>query len=67
MPGGIVVFTENELGVHRELAGGNTGIYGGAANATVSPFVSGAQPHPLFRAQIPGSELNANPNMVRNE
>lgn len=67
LPGGIVVFTENELGVHRELAGGNTGIYGGAANATVSPFVSGAQPHPLFRAQIPGSELNANPNMVRNE
>lgn len=65
LPGGLVVFTENELGIHRELAGGNSGIFGGAQNATVSPFVGGA-PHPLFRARIPGSEINANPNMVQN-
>src|SRR5690554_4425038 len=61
--GGLVVYEENDLGLKRQQAGG-FGVYG--PNATVPGFV-GNRPHLYFRAQIPGSELNANPNMVLNE
>lgn len=57
--GGLVVYTENELGSHRELAGGSSLAF--YPNATVAPFISGIV-NPLFRSRIPGSEIETNPD-----
>lgn len=61
---GLPVFTDNEVGVHRELAGGFSRMWGG--NATIAGFLAPNQPHLLLRLQIPSSEINVNPLVERN-
>lgn len=61
--GGLVIYSDNELGAQRQRAGGNLGVF--APNATVVPFINGGL-NPLFRSRIPGSEIEANPNMEQN-
>lgn len=61
---GLAVFSDNEIGVHRELAGGAAFMWGG--NATIPGFLAPNQPHPLLRVQIPSSEINVNPLVERN-